>query len=107
MRAGRQLFIVYAYNIESPLARWWQTPKVLARDGDKFMPIVPIHRRLRGLYTPRGPGLNLNKTNHIATPSDQVNLSLATRGSEVARHHGVAQLPKVEVRSSSPRVPVG
>src|SRR5208282_174404 len=97
LRAGSKTAIVYAYNIEPPLARWWQVTQVLARHFRHFPALVPVHRRLRGLHVDRGPSLNLYKTNDIVIPADQVDFSPAARRAKVARHHHVSQLPQMEV----------
>ena len=89
--------IVYAYNIESPLARWWKPPQVLPRHLRNFAPFVPVHRGLRGLYVARRPSLNFNETKNIRFPADQVNFSPATRRPEIALHHHISQLSQVEV----------
>jgi hypothetical protein len=57
-----------------------------------------IHGSFGGLYVERAPCLNLHKAQDILFPSDQVNLSPATRRPEVSRDHRIAQFPQMEVR---------
>jgi hypothetical protein len=90
--------IVYAHDIESPLARWWEPPQVLSCHLRYFAPFVPVYRRLSGLYVARGPRLNFNKAKNICVPANQVDLAAAARRAEVSRHHRVSQLPQMEVR---------
>lgn len=90
-------FIIYAQDIETPLARRWQMPQVLTCDGDKFVALSPVHRRLRWLNVSCCTSLDLNEAQHIFIPSDQVDLTFTARGAEVAGHHHVAVLSQVEV----------
>src|SRR5207245_4298207 len=77
--AGPRLGIVYAYNIESPLARRWEPPPILSCHGRDFASFVPVHSRLRRLDIARRARLNFNETKHIRIPSDQVDFSPALR----------------------------
>jgi hypothetical protein len=95
--AGIRTPIVYAYDIESPLARGRKPPQVLPRHLRNLAPFVPVHRRLRGLYIARGPSLNFNETKNISVPANQVDLPAATRRPEIALHHHISQLSQVEV----------
>jgi hypothetical protein len=57
-----------------------------------------VHGGFAGLYIERAPRLNLHKAQDILFPSDQVDLTPATRRPEVARDHCVTQFPQMEVR---------
>src|SRR5260370_34676937 len=94
LRAGTKIFIVYAYNIESPLAHWWQSPQVFAQHLGDLAAFVPVHGGLRGLHIARRSCLNFNKTKHIRIPADQVDFPTATRRAEIARHHHITRLPQ-------------
>src|SRR5271169_6185567 len=98
LRAGTRIGIVYAHNIESPLARWWKPPEVLSCHRGHLAPFVPVHRRLWSLHIARGPRLNFNETKHIRIPSDQVDFPAAARRTKIARHHLIPQLSQMEVR---------
>src|ERR1700735_2982906 len=50
LRAGVKTIIVYAYNIDSPLARWWKPSTVLSCNFCDFPPFVMVHRRLGGFH---------------------------------------------------------
>jgi hypothetical protein len=97
LRAGSTAYIVYAYNIESPLARWWQLAPVFACDFGHFAPLVPVDRRYSGFHIVGCARLNFNKAKDIAVPPDQVDLAPAARGAKVARYHNVTAAPQVEV----------
>jgi hypothetical protein len=62
--------IVYAYNIESPLARRRQPPKVFPRYPGYLTPFVPIDGRLGSFHVARRPRLNFNETKNIPVPAD-------------------------------------
>ena len=98
LRAGTKVGIVYAYNIESPLARWWQPPKVFPRYLGHLAPFVPVHGGLGSLHIPRCPSLNFNKTKHISIPANQVDFASILRRTKIARHDHIAQLPQMEER---------
>src|SRR5438309_8083326 len=89
--------IVYAYDVESPLTRRWLAAQVFPHHLGDLAALMAIDGRFRGLHIARCAGFNLDKTKHILVPADQVNFSTAARRAEVARHHGIALLAKVEV----------
>src|SRR3954454_149810 len=95
-RAGLAV-IVYADDIEPPLARWWKPPQILARHLRHLAPLVIIDCRLGGLHVTSGSGLNLHKAKYIAIPTDQVNFSAAAWSPVIARDDHVSQLPQVEI----------
>jgi hypothetical protein len=97
LRVGTAAAIVYADNIESPLARWWKPLQVIARHFRYFPPLVPVYGRLRRFHVARGARLHLDEADHIMIPGNEVNLSVAARRAEVARHDRVAELPQIEV----------
>src|SRR5579863_3579516 len=102
---GRGTIIVYAYNIESPLARRWALPEKFSRHLRDFPAFVAIHSRHGSLHIDRRTGLNFYETKDIAVPADQVNLAPAARRAKIARHNRVSQLSEMEVRlflSTSP-----
>ena len=70
LRAGPKIFIVYAYNIESPLARRWHPPQVFPRYLGYLAPFVPIDGRLGSFYVARRPRLNFDETKNIRVPAD-------------------------------------
>ncbi len=69
-RLGRSTHVVYAHDIESPLARGWQLPKVFAYDPRHFPSLVAIHSGFGGLHFMRRSSFNLHKTKHIMFPSN-------------------------------------
>lgn len=77
LRAGMIRFIVYAYNIEPPLARRWQLAPILSRDLRYLPTLMPVDRRLGRLHIMRRAGLNFYKAKDIVIPSDQVDLATA------------------------------
>jgi hypothetical protein len=89
--------IVYAHNIESPLALRWYPPHVLSGHLSDFLPLVSIHRRLRSFHAVRCSGFNLNKTKYIVIPRDQVDLTMTARRAEVSRHDHIPEPAQVEV----------
>src|ERR1700678_1278123 len=89
--------IVYAYNIESPLARRWKAAEVFVHDCRHFTAFMPIHRSFCRLYVMCAPCFDLHKTKNIFFPTDQIDLAAATRRAEVSNYHGIAQLPEVEI----------
>jgi hypothetical protein len=94
--AGRRLGIVYAYYVEPPLARRWLAAQVLSCHGSDFAAFVAIYGCFGGLYVARRPGLNLNKTQHIGIPADQVDFSRMPRRAVVAGHNDVTQAAEME-----------
>lgn len=98
LRAGVTTVIVYAHDVEPPLARGWKPPQIVARHLRHFPSLVPIHRRFGALHIPRRPRLNLYKTKHIFLPSDQVDLSTMAWRPKVARYDHIAFLSQMEVR---------
>src|SRR5205807_8240397 len=95
--AGLGLVIVYAYNLEPPLARRWKPTQILPCHRRDLPPFVPVHGRFPGLNLQRSPGFNFNKTENISLPSDQVDLSPTTNRPEVPRHHDVAKPAQKEI----------
>lgn len=65
----------------------------------KLALLVAIDSRLRRLYGKRRAGLNLNKTQNVFVPADEINISSPPRRAEVAGNHDVAQLSQIEVGS--------
>lgn len=97
MWAGTTTLIIYADNIEPPLAHWWRVAQVITDDLGNFPALVPIDSRLGGLHFARRSGLNFNKTKDIMVPTDQVDFSVVTGGAVIALDHGVAELAQMEV----------
>src|SRR5579859_3422215 len=75
LRAGTKVRIVYAHNIESPLARGWQPPHILSSYGGHLSSLMTVYCRLRSLHLQRCTGLNFNETKNISIPTDQVDLA--------------------------------
>jgi hypothetical protein len=71
--------------------------QVLMRDGDKLVALAPVHRRLCWLNIPRGSSFDLNETQYVSIPSDQVDLTFTTWRTKVASHHDIAELSQVKV----------
>ena len=97
LRAGAETIIVYAYNIDSPLTRWWKAPTVLSCDLRQFPAFVIVHRGFRSFHVARCPCLNFNKTKYIRLPSDQIDFSPAPRGAKIPRHDLIPQPAQMEV----------
>jgi hypothetical protein len=58
---------------------------------------MAVNGRLRRLHVARRPRLNFYKAKHIRFPANQIDLSAVLWGPEVARHHGVTELPQMKV----------
>ncbi len=98
LRTGTKMRIVYAYNIESPLARWWLPSQIFSCHLRHLAPFMTVYGRLRSFHIVRRPRFNFNKTKNILVPADQVDFPSATWRAKIARHHHVSQLPQVEER---------
>src|SRR5580658_2037192 len=94
--AGRRLRIVYAHDVEPPLARRGLAAQVLSCYRGDFAAFVAIHSRLGSLHVARCARLNLNKAKHIGIPTDQVDFSRLSRRTVVAGHDNIPQAAKVE-----------
>src|SRR5579864_6051737 len=95
--AGRRLPIVYAHDIESPLARRWRVSQIFAGHGGDFPPLMPVDGGFGRLHIVGAASLNFNETKYIVVPADQINLSPALRRAKILRHHRVPQLPQMKV----------
>jgi hypothetical protein len=95
--AGLRMLVVYADYIESPLARMWKAAQVLPCHRRHPATLVPVHSGFPRLHVPGRSRLDFHEAKNIFFPSDQVNLSPASRRPEVPRHHRVAQLPQMKV----------
>src|SRR5205807_3006733 len=98
--------VVYADNIEAPLARRWTPSQIFPRHSRDLAPLVPVYRCFRSFHVMRCARLNFYETKYICLPPNQIDLSTAPRGAEVARHHRVPQLPQMEVSILFPVPPV-
>jgi hypothetical protein len=101
--------IIHADHVESPLARRPEVPEIIAGHQTDLMALVAVDSGLGRLNVMRRPGLDLDEAQRVVLPTDEVNLAIASRGTEVARHHDVPQLAEVEVsvifaRSPGPQV---
>jgi hypothetical protein len=96
-RAGGRTAIVYAHNIDSPLAHWWEVTQVLPCHFGYFAAFMPVDSRLWRFYLKRRSCFHFNKAQNILVPSDQVDLSTASRRAVVTCHHGVADFPQMKV----------
>jgi hypothetical protein len=67
------------------------------RHCSHFPPFVPVDRRFRGLHIARRPRLHFNEAKNVRLPTNQVNLSTASRRAKVARHDGVTQLSQMKI----------
>src|SRR5579863_9978395 len=89
--------IVYAHDIEPPLARWCEVPQIVPRDLSHLPPLMPVYGGFGSFHIPRSASFNLHKTKHIAIPPDQVNLATTARRSVVPGYHHVAEAAQMEV----------
>src|SRR5580692_2878046 len=89
--------IVYADHIESPLARKWKAPQILAHHRGDLAALVTVDCRFAGFYITSGPRLHLDKAENIVFPSDEVDFSPAARRTKISRHHCVAQPAEIKV----------
>ena len=71
--------------------------QVFAGDGEKFPAFVPIHGGFGGLYVVGGAGLDLDETEHVLVPADQVDFAAPVGRAKIAGNHDVAVSPQVEV----------
>jgi hypothetical protein len=94
--AGRRLGIVYAYYVESPLARGWLAAQVLSGYRRHFAAFMAVDGCLGSLHVARRPRLNFNKTKHICIPADQVDFSRLPRRAVVAGHDHIPLAPQME-----------
>ena len=58
---------------------------------------MAVDRGFSGLHVERGARLDFDEAEHVALPSNQVDLTAAARGAEVASDHGVAQPAQMKV----------
>ena len=72
-------------------------PQIFPRHGDKFAFLVQINRRFRRLYVVCRAGFDLDKTQHILIPANQINFAPPPRRTEIARHHDVPKLAQIKV----------
>ena len=60
-------------------------PQIFPRHGDKFAFLVQINRRFRRLYVVCRAGFDLDKTQHILIPANQINFAPPPRRTEEMR----------------------
>jgi hypothetical protein len=94
--AGRRLRIVYAYDVEPPLARRGLATQVFSCYGGYFAAFMAVHGCFGGLHVTRCPRLNFNKTKHIGIPADQVDFPRLPRRAVVAGHDDITQAAEME-----------
>src|SRR5580700_1986181 len=92
------MVIVYADHVESPLARKWKAPQILAYHCGDLAALMTVDCSFAGFYVTRGPRLHLDKAENIVFPSDEVDFSPAARRTKISRHHRVTQPAKMKVR---------
>src|ERR1700757_1736123 len=84
--AGIRTVIVYADDIESPLAQSSHCSQVFPNHFRNFTPLMSIDRRLRRLDVMRCPCLHFDKAQHIAIPRDQIDLAMGSRRPHIPCH---------------------
>ena len=89
--------IVYADDIEPPLAGGWKTPEIVSSYLCHLPPLMPIHSRLSGLDIVRRARFNFHKTKNIFVPTYQIDLSSTARSAVVPRDQHITDLAEVEV----------
>lgn len=70
LRAGGTTPIVYADNIESPLALRWKQSEILVSHLSNFTAFIAIDGGLGRLDVSRGPSFHLNETKYIRIPAN-------------------------------------
>jgi len=85
--------MVHSNYVESP--RWddTQMPQVFPCHSAGFVLLTVIHRGLGGFDVMRGASLDLDETQNIALPANEINLTLAPCGTVISGDHHVTELP--------------
>ena len=71
--------------------------QVFARDCKQVVAFLPVHRGFRGLHVVGSAGLDLDETEDVVMPSNQVDFAATVGRSKIAGDHGVAVPSKIEV----------
>jgi hypothetical protein len=90
--------IIYGNDVETPLARKCHMPQVIACDSGQCPLLVAIHGRFGWLDIASGARLDLDETQHILVPANEVDFSSVMRRPEISRHHYVSTTAQVKVR---------
>jgi hypothetical protein len=90
-------FVVYGQHIEAALARGWHLAKKVAGNEAEFSFLVSINGGFGGLYVARCSRLDLDKTESVLVPSDEIEFTAMVWGPVVASDDDIALSPQVEV----------
>lgn len=79
------------------MRRLAKTAQIIGNHFAKIAAFLAIDGRLGGLYVARGACFDFDEAQHVFVPADQVDLSVVTWRTEVARDHDVSALAKIKV----------
>ena len=71
--------------------------QVFASHGKEFAALLPVNCGFGGLHIVGGAGLDLDETQNVLVPANQVDLATTVGRTLVARDHGVSVSSKIEV----------
>ena len=71
--------------------------QVFAGDGEQFAALLPVHCGFGGLHVVGGAGLDLDETQDVLVPANQVDFAATVGRTKIARDHGVSVSSKIEV----------
>src|SRR5579863_331863 len=71
--------------------------KIIAGHRGQRALLVAVNRSFGGLHVVGGARLNLNKTEHIAVPPDEIDFSAMVRRAVVASDHDVSRAPQMKI----------
>ena len=91
------VFIVYGDHIETPLARRRHLPQKIASHKRQFSLFIAVHSGLSGLEVPFGASLDLDKTQDIPVPADQIQFAAMIGRAKISRNDRITPPTKIEV----------
>jgi hypothetical protein len=94
---GLALFIIYADNIEAPLARWWKTSEVVSCNGTQFAALGWVDCCFCWLHIMRSSSFHFNEAQHILIPTNEIDLAAPAVRSIVTGHDDIAKLPQMKI----------
>src|SRR5580692_5344882 len=90
-------FIIHTHYIKTPLARRCHMTKVLPGHRDQVPLLLAVHGGFCGLHVARSTSLDLDKTQNISVPADEIDFSATIRRAEISCHHYISAAAQEEV----------
>ena len=90
-------FVLHREDIKSPLRKPGGAAQVFADHFAEVVALLAVHSSLGGFHLAGGSGFDLDETQYVSVPADEINFAVMPGRAEVPGYHNVPATAKIEI----------